>query len=87
MKKRLQKKRLKQALDKPYVCEVVDLLPPDHPVMQNWKGSYPSKNGDHVLMLGEIEQMPGHVAVVTHDGLVRWGYHIENFRKLTKEEA
>jgi hypothetical protein len=79
MKKRLQQKRLKQALDKPYLCEVE--LP------KGYEDHYPFKNGETVLMRGEIEQMPGHVAVVTKDGLVRWGYHIENFRKLTREEA
>jgi hypothetical protein len=79
MKKRLQQKRLKQALDKPYVCEVE--LP------KGYENQYPFKNGDNVLMLGEIEQMPGHVIVATKDGRVLWGYHIENFRKLTREEA
>jgi hypothetical protein len=82
MKVRLLKKRMKQALDKPYLCEVHDLyFPPDAPV------EYPFKNGDTVLMLGEIEQMPGHVAVALKDGRVIFGYHAENFRKLTREEA
>jgi hypothetical protein len=72
----------------PYLCEVVDLLPPDDPVMLNWKGpGYPFKNGDVVLMLGEILQMPGHVAVALKDGRVVFGYHVENFRPLTDEEA
>jgi len=79
MKKRLQKKRLKQALDKPYLCEV------DLP--QGYEDHYPFKNGDTVLMLGEIEQMPGHVVVATKDGKTHFGYHVENFRKLSREEA
>jgi hypothetical protein len=85
MNKRLQKKRLKQALDKPYVCEVVDYS--EMMIAHGYGDKMPFKDGDLVLMLGEIEQMPGHVAVVTRDGLVRWGHHIENFRKLTREEA
>lgn len=38
-------------------------------------------------MLGEIEYMPGHVAFATKDGKVYFGYHVENFRKLTEEEV
>jgi hypothetical protein len=82
MKKRLMKKRLKQALDKPYLCEVVDLWLPE-----GQESHYPFKEGDTVLMLGEIEQMPGHVAVSLKDGRVVFGYHVENFRKLSREEA
>jgi hypothetical protein len=82
MNNRKYKKRMKQSQspNKPYVCEVVDLP-------KGYEDKYPFKEGDHVLMLGEIEYMPGHVAVVTRDGLVRWGYHVEYFRKLTREEA
>ena len=48
---------------------------------------YPFKDGDLVLMLCEIKHMPGHVAVVTEDGKIHWGYHAENFTKLRKEEV
>jgi len=82
MRRRLLKKRMKQALDKPYLCEVVDLWLPASATFR-----YPFNEGDTVLMLGEVEQMPGHVAVVTKDGKTHFGYHAENFRKLTREEA
>ncbi len=48
--------------------------------------SYPFDKGEVVLILGEIEQMPGHCAVVSK-GVVHVGYHNGNFRKLTKDEA
>jgi hypothetical protein len=80
------KKRLKQALDKPYLCEVQDLWLPEGVATYD-SVTYPFVNGDTVLMLGEIEQMPGHVAVVTKDGKTHFGYHMENFRKLTREES
>ena len=71
MKRRIKKNFLR-------LCVVVDLDP-------NYK--YPFKNGDHVLLLGEIKHMPGHVAVATKDGRILWGYHSDNFRKLIKEEV
>ena len=39
-----------------------------------------------VLCLGEIDNMPGHVAVVTDDGKVHYGIHPENFREPTEDE-
>jgi hypothetical protein len=87
MTQRLRKKYRKQvgATDKPYLCKVIDLpKKEDHP---GWNGSYPFKDGDTVLMLGEIEQMPGHVAIALKDGRVLFGYHAEYFRKLSQEEA
>lgn len=47
----------------------------------------PFKDGDLVLMLGEIQHCPGHCAVVTRDGLVRWGYHTDNFQRLSEDEV
>jgi hypothetical protein len=47
----------------------------------------PFEDGEVVLMLGTIEQMPGHVAVVKKDGRVLFGYHAERFCELPKEEA
>lgn len=77
MKSRLKKKLLKKSL---YVCEVVD--------WEHWRpNNITFHDGERVLMLGEIEQMPGHVAVVKEDGRVMWGYHIENFRRISREEA
>jgi len=80
MTKRLKKKRAKEALDGPYLCEV-------HDIPDEYAKYYPFKNGDHVLMLGEIQQMPGHMAVALQDGRVVFGYHAEWFRRLTREEA
>jgi len=55
-------------------------------VPEGYDGQYPWNNGEKVLLLGEIQNMPGHVAVATKDGKVHWGYHPENFRDPTQEE-
>lgn len=47
---------------------------------------YPFKNGELVLMLGEIKHMEGHVAVVTRGGKVEWGWHDDIFKGPLKEE-
>lgn len=52
--------------------------------MVEWK--HPFKNGDTVLALGEIDNMPDHFAVVTRDGKIHYGYHDENFREPTDDE-
>jgi hypothetical protein len=83
MKNRLKQKRLKELSYKPYLAEVVDLTIGDDNSIQ----LYPFKEGDTVLVLGEIEQMPGHVAITNENGLTYFGYHIENFRKLTRDES
>ena len=44
------------------------------------------KEGQHFLFLGEIPGMSGHCAVVDRKGKVHWAYHIENFKKLTRDE-
>ena len=48
---------------------------------------YPWKDGESLLYLGEIKQMPGHVAVVDRKGRVHWGYHDDNFRELKESEV
>ena len=48
--------------------------------------NYPWKEGDSVLVMGEITNMPGHVVVATKNGKVHWGYHPEDFRKPTDDE-
>lgn len=40
---------------------------------------YPFKKNEGLLLLGEIKNMKGHVAVVNDKGKVFWGYHVENF--------
>jgi len=47
---------------------------------------YPFKEGDLLLSLGEIKNMPGHCVVVDRNGNVLWGYHTENFREPTEDE-
>ena len=54
---------------------------------KGYENQYPWKEGDAVLFLGEIQNMPGHVAVVTRDGKVHWGYHPESFRPATVDEV
>jgi len=82
VKKRLVKKKIIRArkIKCPYLCVVEDLP-------EGYKDKYPFKEGDTVLMMGEVEQMPGHVVIATKDGKVLFGYHAENFRRLTQEEA
>ena len=53
---------------------------------KGYKDRYPFKDGDAVCFLGELENMPGHVVVVTKDGKVHWGFHDENFLEPTEEE-
>jgi hypothetical protein len=48
---------------------------------------YPFKEGDVVLLLGEIENMPGHLVVALMDGRVLFGFHPELFRVLTEDET
>lgn len=50
-------------------------------------GSGPFQQGQVVLMLGEIESMPGHVAVATKDGRVHFAYHADNFELLPAEDV
>jgi len=78
MRRRLVKKRLKALLDKPYLCEVVGLTA---------DMEYPFYKGETVLLIGEIEQMPGHVVFVNKRGQTHFGYHMSHFRKLSREES
>ena len=57
------------------------------PAPEGYPDAYPWKPGDTVLFLGEIEQMPGHIAVATKDGKVHFGYHDDNFRLPTEDEV
>jgi len=42
--------------------------------------------GERVLVLGEINHMPEHIAIV-HKGLVRYAFHSGAFRRLTEDEV
>jgi hypothetical protein len=59
----------------PYQAKVVH-------VPSGYESDYPWKWGDNVLILAEITNMPGHVAVVTLDGKTHWGYHPDDFEAL-----
>jgi hypothetical protein len=74
-----KRRQILQKRETLYLAEVVN-LPVGH--------DYPFKDGEHVLVLGEIRHMPGHVAVVAKDGgAVHYAYHAENFRMLRPEEV
>jgi len=47
---------------------------------------YPWEENEAVLLLGGIENMPGHVAVATKDGKVHWGFDADSFREPTEDE-
>ena len=51
-----------------------------------FEDAYSFKNGERVLYLGEITNMPGHVAIV-HKEKVHWGYHSENFHIVPEDEV
>ncbi len=53
------------------------------------EGGYESalKPNEHYLVLGEIAQAPGHIAVVNRDGRVLWMYHPEYFIVLKSDEV
>lgn len=53
--------------------------------LEDYLDHYPFIAGEVVLCLGEIENMPGHVAVVKKDGRVLYGYHPENFSRMKDE--
>jgi len=45
------------------------------------------KTGDVFLLLGEIENMPGHVAVVDRKGRVHWGHGEEYFTVMNEDDV
>lgn len=47
---------------------------------------YPFAIGEVVLCLGEIENMPGHVAVAKKNGTVHFGFHPQNFPRFDEQE-
>lgn len=51
----------------------------DHP-------GYPWNDGDTVLVLNEIQNMPGHCVVVDKENKISWGFHTDNFREPTEDE-
>lgn len=61
----------------------VNPLKPNDP----YYNSYPFNESQHLLFLGEIEQMPGHCIVVDEEGKTFWRYHTNDFVELTDEEV
>lgn len=55
-------------------------------VPAGYENRYPWKDGDHLLLLGHIENMPGHVAVVDQNGRTYWGFHEDSFRAAKADE-
>ncbi len=53
---------------------------------KGYKDKYPWEDGQAVLIVGEIENMPGHCIVVDRAGKVSWGYHTDGFREPTEDE-
>ncbi len=50
------------------------------------KYKYPFHFNDTVFVFGEIYHMPDHCVFVTKDGKTYFGYHTDNFIKLTDDE-
>lgn len=57
------------------------------PLPKGHEKDYPFKSGDVVLMLGEIDQMPGLCIVATKAGRAIMGFHMDNFRELEVDEV
>jgi len=88
MKRRIAKKRVRDSRRyQLYLAKVVDFDCPERESHAAKTGKpLPFHDGDTVLVLGEVERMPGHVAVVTQDGKVHYAWHTENFQRLPEEE-
>jgi hypothetical protein len=61
-------------------------------IPQEYVHEYPFANGEHVVILGEVEQMPGHVIVATIRGVMPklqlcGPYHADWFRKMEPDEV
>ena len=56
-------------------------------VEMSYASKYPFRQGETVLVMGEVSNMPGHMVVCRSDGSVSWGWHKENFRKLKVSET
>jgi hypothetical protein len=53
---------------------------------KGYENHYPWRNGDHMLFMGEITNMPGHCVIVNKEGKTFWGYHTDNFREPREDE-
>lgn len=50
------------------------------------ENQYPFKEGEHLLYLGEIENMLGHGVVINEKGKVFWGFHTEHFIEMGDDD-
>ena len=64
-----------------HILATVDNLP------EGYEKGYPFKVGETVLILGELQNMPHHYAVVTEDGQIGFGFHLDLFKIVTGEES
>ena len=55
-------------------------------IPKGWQGRYPWKHGEALLLLGEVENAPGHVAVATKSGRVYWLFDKDSFREANEDE-
>lgn len=47
---------------------------------------FPYKPGSHFVLLGEVENAPGHIVLADKNGTVLWMYHDSDFTELTEDE-
>jgi hypothetical protein len=73
-----KKKAVKKKVQKYPRRLIAQGVPPEY--------KYPWKDGDYVLILGEIVGMPGHYVFVTEDGKTHFGYHLSYFRELDPDD-
>lgn len=58
------------------------------PLPDGYEHTYPFRSGDVMVILGEIDQMPGHVVVANiKTGQVFCGFHADNFIRLSKDKS
>lgn len=67
------------------LCKVVNY--DDMMIRSGYQDKMAFHDGDVVVMLGELEQCPGHCVIATKDGKVLFGYHTDNFERVDDEEA
>ena len=48
---------------------------------------YDFLSNDAFVFLGEIANMRGHGIFVGRDGKVYWGFHVENFRRVSEDDV
>lgn len=72
---------MKKLIKKPKINSLVRFIIPKE------KGEYPFLDGDTLLFLGEIKNMPEHCIVVNKNGKIFFGYHTENFIQIKDDDC